>query len=313
MSRHPRERAGSGQGISRPATARRSYLALAGVCTFWGTIPVLAAEVDLPAVAIVFVRVWVAALALGAVILLQPAGPGRPRPFSHRWPLCLAAGAILAVHWTAMFAAYQRAPSDTVIFVIFLAPVGVAVLAPRTLGEVLGPTAVLALALALGGLALVAAPRLDTGGTGLALAGVAAATLVALVLVSKPLARVYGGLRLTFIEMAVAGVALLPVAAGAGWGRPQASWGWLVVLGLVHTAAGTAVYLGALGRVPATSVGIMGYLEPAGVVLFNWLLLGRPPGLTTVAGGLMIVAAGALVLRSAPAAPPVEAPARVPG
>ena len=288
---------------------------LAGVCTFWGTIPVLVAEVDLPPTAIVSVRVWVAALALGAVILLGPSGRlGRgARPFSHRWPLCLTAGAILAVHWTAMFAAYQRAPSETVIFIIFLAPVGIALLAPRTLGEAVGPATVAALALALAGLALVAGPRLRTGAAGLLLAGAAAATLVALVLVSKPRAAVYGGLRLTFIEMAVAGVALVPIAARAEWGRPQAGWWWLVVLGLVHTAGGTAVYLGALGRVPATSVGIMGYLEPAGVVLFNWLLLGRSPGLTTVAGGLMIVAAGALVLRSASAAPPVEASARVPG
>ena len=292
---------------------RRSYLALAAICTFWGTIPILAAKVDLPAAAIVFVRVWVAALALGTALLVQPAGRGA-RPFSRRWPLCLASGVILALHWTAMFAAYRRAPSDTVIFIIFLAPVGIAALAPWVLGEAVARSTLAALGVALAGLALVAGPRLGADGAGLALAGVAAVTLVALVLVSKPLAVIYGGLRLTFIEMAVAGVALVPVAARAEWGPPRASWAWLVVLGLVHTAAGTAVYLGALGRVPATSVGIMGYLEPAGVVLFNWLLLSISPRLTTVVGGLMIVAAGVLVLRSAPAAPPVEAPARaVPG
>jgi drug/metabolite transporter (DMT)-like permease len=66
----------------------------------------------------------------------------------------------------------------------------------------------------------------------------------------------------------------------------------VVVLGVVHTALGITLYLSVLAEVPATHVGILGYLEPTVVVLAAWLWLGQRPVLATVVGGLLVVAAG---------------------
>jgi drug/metabolite transporter (DMT)-like permease len=289
---------------------RRSYMTLAAVCTGWGTIPAVAARTGLPAAPIVAGRVWIASLGLGAVLLATRA-PG-PRLLSVQPVRCVATGVVLAAHWTAMFAAYERAPASTVIFVIFLAPVGIAALAPRALGERAGARTIVALVVAVGGFALVAGPTArETGAAGLALAAFAGALFVWLVLASKPLAEAYGGLRLTLQQMAIAGVAILPVALRASWGPPRAAWLWLAVLGLAHTAVGTGLYLGALARVPATHTGILGYLEPAGVVLFSWVLSDQVPTAWTVVGGILIVVAGALVISGD--APPVtpEVPADV--
>ena len=277
---------------------RAAYLTLVAVCTSWGTIPLIASEIDLPPVAVACGRVTIAAVGLGAVLALR-GGDERPAPLSYRPLACVAAGVILAVHWTAMFAGYDRAPDDMVIFVIFLAPVGIAMLAPRTLGEVVGLRTVAALALAVVGFGLITGPGRRIPAAGLAFALVGAATFVALVLLSKQLAEVYGGLRVTFIEMAVAAFVLLPIAAlTTRWEGRSPSWAWLAVLGLVHTAGGTALYLGALARVPATHVAILGYLEPVGVVVFAWLVRGDVPLITTVAGGVLVIAAGAIVVVS---------------
>ena len=297
---------------------RRSSLTLVAVCIGWGTIPLLAGEVDLAPAAIVLVRVWVAAAALLAVDRLRNGGRGAPILGRGRTGRLAVAGALLAVHWTAMFAGYQQAPDDTVVFVVFLAPVGIALLAPRTLGERVGVRTLVALGLAVGGFVLVAAPALEPGTVaGLAWAALSAATFVALVLVSKPLAEELGGLRLNLAEMAVAGLLLLPVAASTtdDWTGLATAWPWLLVLGLVHTALGVSLYLAALGRVPATQVGILGYLEPVSVVVLTWLVLGDRPALTTAVGGALVVAAGAVVvLSSVPAtATAPEVPARVPG
>lgn len=295
---------------------RRSSLTLVAVCTGWGSIPLLARHVQLPPAAIVFARVWIATAGLAVATRWSP----RPAPSAGRDARpdprrVLLAGALLAVHWTAMFAGYQQAPDDTVVFIVFLAPVGIALLAPRTLGERLTRRTLVALALAVAGFALVAGPALEPGtATGLAWAGLSALTFVGLVLVSKPLAETVGGLRLNLLEMAVAGVLLVPLALTSDWTGIGEDWPWLVVLGLVHTALGVSLYLAALARVPATQVGILGYLEPVSVVVLAWLVLGDRPTWTTVAGGALVLAAGAtVVLASTATVPTPEVPARVPG
>jgi drug/metabolite transporter (DMT)-like permease len=285
---------------------RRSYLICAAVTAGWGTIPVVAGQVTLPSSLIVAARVWTAALGLGTVLLWRRRRDrisGRPSPpalLSVRPGLCVGAGAVLALHWLALFAAYRRAPAGTVILIVYLAPIGVAAVAPRLLGERLTRRTVVALAAATGGFALLAGPAFDAAGIGgLGLALLSAASFVVVIVVSKPLAQVYGGLQLAFLEMVVAGVILVPVAALARWSSPSPAWLWLVVLGLVHTALAIAIYLQVLAELPAVHVGILGYLEPVGVVICAWMFLGQRPATATALGGVLVVGAGvAVVLRS---------------
>jgi drug/metabolite transporter (DMT)-like permease len=295
----------------RSPLMNRWYLTLGTVTLGWGTIPVVAGEVRLPAALIVAGRVWTASLFLAIGIYwrrrtdrkLERAGP--PPLFSVRTSLCVLVGAILASHWLALFAAYKRAPAGTVILIVYLAPIGVALVAPATLGEHLSRQTLTSLVAATAGFALLAAPTLRTAGAmGLAYSLAAAVLFVSLIILSKPLAACYGGLSLAFMEMTVAGVALVPVALMAHWPRPAPSWLWLLVLGGVHTAVGTGLYFSALGYLPATHVGILGYLEPVGVVICAWILLSERPSWQTVLGGVIVVAAGILlVVRREAAAP----------
>jgi drug/metabolite transporter (DMT)-like permease len=287
---------------------RRWYLLLAGVCAGWGTIPLLLSRMDLPPQAIAWGRVSTAAVALGVVAALAPdrsSSVDPPKPFSVQPLRCLVNGSLLATHWLTMFMAYDRAPAGTVILIIFLAPVGVALAAPGVLGERVTARTMGAALLGLVGVGLIAGPQLDqVDGFGLAAAVLSMLLLVGLNLVSKPLAVVYGGRRLTFIQTTVAALVLLPVAALADWDGLGSSWPWLLTLGLVHTAFGVSLYLAAMRHLPVTHVSIIGYLEPASVVVLAWLILSEQPTLATLLGGLLVVGAGALVILSGRAGRP---------
>lgn len=288
---------------------RRAHLTLAAVTSAWGTIPLVVREVDLPAPAVVFARTGLAAAGL-AVVLAVHRSSG-PALLSFRPRRCLLVAATLAVHWCALFAAYGRAPIGTVLFIVYLAPVAIAAVAPSVLGEAITRHTLLALGVAVAGFALLAGPAVDSAGPdGLALAGFAAVSFAALIVWSTPLAEHYGGLKLAFIELGGAAALLLPVALATSWGAPRPEWAWLLVLGLGHTAIGTTAYLGALARAGATTTGILGYIEPAAAVLFAWLLLDERPRPATIAGGVLIVGAGVLVVRSPQ---PLEVPVDVPG
>jgi drug/metabolite transporter (DMT)-like permease len=287
--------------------ARRASAVAVAACVLWGTIPLLVRTVEVPTPALVFSRVAIAAVGLGMAVAVRRRGlAGLPRGRSA------LAAALLAVHWSALFAAYRRLPVAVVILVVYLSPVGMAVLARRLLGERVERRTVAALGIAVVGFVVIAAPEVEGPGdpVGLSLAVFAAATYALLVVVAKPLAQQVGATTATFVEMAGAALLLAPFALAADWGEPTWAWGWLVVLGLVHTAAATAAYLAAVAALPTARVGVFGYLEPVSAVVLGWAVLGQRPSPATVVGGLLIVAAGIVVLTAAP--PALEVPTGVP-
>jgi len=285
---------------------RRAAATVAAIAVLWGSVGVVVRQIDLPAVAVVSARIWVAAPAVGLFVHRRPSSV----PWTwHPSRRLLLNGVVLAAHWVSFIAALQRAPIGTVLLITYLAPVGIAALAPAVLGEVVPLRTKAALGIAVTGIALIAAPALhgsDTSGVLLAL--LTGTLYVPLALLNKSLSDEIGGANLTLWQLLVAGMVLLPFAAIADWGSPRASWLWLLVLGLVYTAFAFGTFLTALASLPATRAAVLLYLEPASAVLFGWVLLHEEPALSMLFGGALVVAAGVLVARipMAPELPPVE-------
>jgi drug/metabolite transporter (DMT)-like permease len=293
-------------------TTTRAAVAVAAIAVLWGSVGVVVREVDLAAVALVSGRIWIAAPAV-ALFLGRRRGraPWRWRPT----PLLLVNGAVLAVHWVTFIAALQRAPIGTVLLITYLAPVGIAALAPATLGEVVPTRTKVALGVAVAGIALIAIP--EAGGAdadGVLLAIVTGLLYVALALLNKRLTGDLDGATLTLWQLLIAGTLLLPFAATSDWSAITDDWPWLLAMGLVYTAFAFGSYLTALVHLPATRAAVLLYLEPAAAVVFGWLLLDESLTPVTIAGGVLVVAAGVMAART-PATPELipEAPARSDG
>lgn len=280
---------------------QRATYALIATTTTWGTVPLIVRSVDLPPAAIVAARFWFGAIFLTAVLAWErrrgrPSGPPVWSVSRGRGVLvCL----ILVVHWLCEIGAYEHAPVGTALFIVFLAPIGIAAVAPRLLGERIDRQTIAALALAVGGFAFMSRNALEaSGATGLILSLGAMVTFIALVVANKPLADTYGGIRAAQMQMVGAAVLIVPFVATAEIPSPERAWLWLVVLGIVHTGIAIAVYLSVLSIVGATVTGVVGYLEPATAVVWAWLVLGERPGAATLVGGAAILGAGLLVVRN---------------
>ena len=272
---------------------------LAAISASWGTIPLIVRNVELPAEQLVAARLWLGALPGLAWISLRDR---HHLPAVDR-PRVIALGLILAAHWAAFFWSLKTTTVAIALVLVYLAPVILASLAPRILGE---PTAVrtwVAVALAITGVFLVARP-----GDGATVAGtvsglLAAATLAALILVGKPVALRLGGLRLAAYEHSVAALVMTPWAVGAlfdvPWeraGTPSALEGWweLLILGVVLTGITGVMYWAAVSHLPVASVGVIMFVEPASAVIWAALFLSETPGVASTTGVILVIGAGIL-------------------
>jgi drug/metabolite transporter (DMT)-like permease len=83
------------------------------------------------------------------------------------------------------------------------------------------------------------------------------------------------------------------------------------VLGLVCTALAYTLWTEGVSRIRVQHASILGYLEPVSAPLYALLLLGQRPGTWTIVGGVLIIAAGLVVVlfgqRGEPAPPTAAA------
>jgi drug/metabolite transporter (DMT)-like permease len=284
---------------------RRATFIVAGVAMLWGSVGVVVRQIDLPAVALVTSRIWIAAPALAMYLWRTEGTTGWRWPPSRR---LLLNGVVLAAHWVCFIAALQRAPIGTVLLITYLAPIGIAAFAPAVLGEHVPTRTKVALGVAVAGIVFIAAPAMGgASADGVVLALLTGILYVPLALLNKSLSDELGGVQLALHQLLVAGAVLTPFALLADWGSPSGDWGWLLLLGLVYTGFGFAAYLWALGHMPVTRAAVLLYIEPASAVLFGWLLLDEEPTVSMLLGGLLVVGAGVLVARTpaSPDGPPV--------
>jgi drug/metabolite transporter (DMT)-like permease len=274
---------------------KTGYLELILCGLVWGSIGVIVKRIDVSAPVIVFFRLAFGAASVVAVWALR----GRLdelRLREHR-KLVVLAGVLLAVHWVAFFEAYKRLSVATTILIVYIGPVLIAAGAPVVLGERLQRRTLYALALSVGGIALIAVPSSGSGqAVGFLAAGIAAVLFAALVLTLKLAAPGNTPQAVVAWQLGIAAVVVSPVLAGAGVHEIARALPGLVTLGVVHTGLIGILYVSALTIVPAQQVSILVYLEPVTAVLWAWAVLNEQPAIATLLGGVLIVAAGLLIV-----------------
>jgi drug/metabolite transporter (DMT)-like permease len=264
-----------------------AVLVLVGVALAWGAIPLIVRE-DLPASQLVGARTVLGAATLWFALFLRK---DITLPRIH-WGRLLAAGLLLATHWVAFFLAIKETTVAVALATLYLGPVLVVLAAPRILGERTSIRGLAGLGIAVAGTLLVARP--GSGGTtaGIAAGLVAAVTMAALILVVKPVATAIGGLKVAATALLVAALVMSPWAVQAAGATDL--WPELLLLGIVFTGIGWALYWWSVGLLPVAVVGILMYLEPAAAVAWAAAVLGESPDALAWLGVALVIVGGGL-------------------
>ena len=195
------------------------------------------------------------------------------------------------------FAALERIDASLLSLHLYTFPAIVAVAAVVLGRERMDGRRLTALALSLGGLALVVAGAgtgaLDPLGAALGLG--AAVVYSTYILVSD---GIVGRVRPHVLSALVCTGAVVPLVVGStllGELRPgqlsPAGWGWLACLVVVSTVAAVSLFFAGLKRVGPTTASILATVEPLVTVLLAFLVFGETLGAIQLIGGALVLAA----------------------
>ena len=283
--------------------AVRGYLLVAGSFLIMGLIGALVEWATAPESALLVLRFATAGLVLGVVF-------ARRRPLAgvaarSVWPRLLLMAAIDAFMLLLFFAAIRGTSVAIGMFLQFLAPVWVALIAPRVFRTRTEGIVYPALAIALVGLAVILTPPLLGEGVRLSAWGVTAGILAGFgyavfQLVVKDLTRRVSAVTIVFTEAWLDTLILLPLAlwqtVAAGYHLTARDLVAGVTLGVLCTAVAYLMWTHGMGLIKVQHSSILGYLEPVSAPLYALLLLGQGISIWTVIGGALIVIAGLLVV-----------------
>jgi drug/metabolite transporter (DMT)-like permease len=274
-----------------------------GCAVMFGATGVWVGMTDLPASTVLSMR-----MALAAVLVALFGGAGRwlrqsRRPGARR--RLLALGLLDAVQLYTFMLALRHLDVALAVFLSYMSPIYIALLAPRLLRQRTEPVVIVALALAVVGIVVMLAPglldpALRVSALGVAL-GLASGVLLALFfLVAKTLSADVDGSTMLISNGVVVAVVMLPLGliqwTGAGFAFTLTDFWAVVGLAVFSTALGGTIFLHGMRYIPVQHTSIVGLLEPASAPVFALLFLAERPSLSTLLGGALVLVGAVLVV-----------------
>lgn len=246
--------------------------------------------IALPALAIVFGRVFFAFLAL-ALVIKRLGIPFLLREKQDYWKMG-ALGLLLAVHWLTFFGSIRQSSVAVGLLTFSTFPVFTALLEPLFFRADRLHWKDFALALAaLGGVALVIPewdPR-DMGFQGAMLGVVSGATFALLTILNRALVSAYSSIQIAFYQDSTAALILLVPFLLLSPIPSLNQLLLLMVLGTVFTAFSHALFIHGMRHVPARSASLIATLEPIYGIAAASLFLSETLTITTGIGGSVIL------------------------
>lgn len=239
-----------------------------------------------------------------SALLVVKQGTGAFRP-ARPW-LQLARGLCLAIASLLFFCAIFVMPLAEATAVAFLSPLLTALLSGPLLGEQVRPQVWIASLIAFAGVALILQPNVaELGWVGLL--PLASASFFSLMMIANRAAAGEGSALSMQVYVAIVAAPVIALAAWAGHHSgadilrvdlPDASVvARCALVAITASSAHFLIYLGTT-RAGAATIAPMTYVQLLVASAMGWLVFGDRPGLATLAGAGVIIAAGLYLWRS---------------
>lgn len=274
-----------------PSSHQTALGVLYAVCAaaMFSTAGVIVRRIDLPAWDVSFCRSALLVATMLPFLVWQRRGILVDARNAGR-ALVLSA-VLLAGSFVAFILALGLAPVANVLIMFGATPFITAIAARLFLGEPLHAHTILAMAVAVVGLAISVAGSLQAG----ALAGMAVALIVVLCMSGNYVVvrhrRDVGMAPSIWLAGVISGLVALPFAhpENVTWSQLP----WLFALSPGQLAGGLLLYMASLKRIPAGQAALLGLLELVLGPIWVWLFDGEKPDDLTLIGGAIVIAAAA--------------------
>jgi drug/metabolite transporter (DMT)-like permease len=284
--------------LERSRRQRRGqiYVALAAVA--WSTAGVLQRQLTLDTPTQVAGRAAFAGAALLAYVAVVERGR-LGKAFRSVGVAGVAVALCVATASGSFIAALNHTSVARVLFILAVAPALAALLARLTLGEPLTRRTVLAMAIALAGVALMVGAPGEGSLAGDGLAFLAALAFALMIVITRWRSDVS-------MAPATCLAQVILVAAFLGFASPgeisRDDVGWLAALGIGQIGVGFALLSVGARLIPAAQVGLITLLEVVLGPVWVWLALDERPSTLTLAGGAIVIVA--IIIQTGAAPPP---------
>ena len=274
---------------------RKSRMMMVTAMAVFGTVALFVRNIPVSSSEIALYRAVMAALLLGAFLLLS----GQKidfRAIRKELPLLLISGMAMGINWILLFEAYRYTTVSVATLSYYFAPVIVTIACPILFKEKMGVKQWLCFGMSSLGIVLITGVGdLSAGNTHLIgiLFGFGAAVLYAAVVLLNKFIKGVAGIQRTFLQFAAAILILLPYVLLTGGihlhSLSGSGWVNLLIIGIIHTGITYCLYFSALRDIPGQEAAILSYIDPLVAVAISVFVLGEQLTLLQLLGGILIL------------------------
>lgn len=274
---------------------RKSRMMMVTAMAVFGTVALFVRNISVSSSEIALYRAVMAALLLGAFLLLS----GQKidfRAIRKELPLLLISGMAMGINWILLFEAYRYTTVSVATLSYYFAPVIVTVACPILFKEKMGVKQWLCFGMSTLGIVLITGVGdLSAGNTHLIgiLFGFGAAVLYATVVLLNKFIKGVAGIQRTFLQFVAAILILLPYVLLTGGihlhSLSGSGWVNLLIIGIIHTGITYCLYFSALRDIPGQEAAILSYIDPLVAVAISVFVLGEQLTLLQLLGGILIL------------------------